>query len=242
MHIKEEDEADWDEFIQHRSGSLRERLISKYEPFANVLAAKLYSKRQVYEIEFEEYRQYALVGLLESIDRYDNRHGASFRTYASYRIQGAILNGVERYNEKQQQITASARLREERMQTILQEASELGREQDTFMRLVDIALGVAIGYMLEDSGMYQAGHEVQESSVYKSHELRDLIRVVTGLVATLPQVEENIIRLHYFQQVRFDHIAEQLGISKGRVSQLHHRALQRLYEHYDELKLLRTDY
>ncbi|MGY1490763.1 sigma-70 family RNA polymerase sigma factor [Methylobacillus pratensis] len=240
---EEHELMEWKEFLLHRSIKVRERLINRYEGFANILAAKLYSNRQVDEVEFEEYKQYALIGLIESVDRYDPGQGASFKTYASYRIKGAILNGIEKHNEKQQQITASARLKEERMQSLLHEATTAQPPgDDPFMRLVDIALGVAIGYMLEDSGMYQAGEEVQQSGVYKSRELQDLMRVVDALVGTLPEQEEKIIRLHYYQQMRFDHIAEKLNLSKGRISQLHHRALQRLYEHYDELKLLRTEY
>jgi len=242
LHQEEQELAQWEEFLRDRSAKLRERLIAHYESFANMLAAKLYSNRQINEIEFEEFKQYALIGLIESIDRYDTSHGASFKTYAGYRIKGAILNGVEKYNEKQQQITASARLHEERIQSLLREASNAEKEQDPFLRLFDMGLGLAIGYMLEDSGMFQSGHESQDSGAYKSRELRDLMRVVSGLVSTLPEQEEKIIELHYYQRLRFDNIADLLNLSKGRVSQLHHQALRRLYEHYDELKLLRTEY
>ncbi|WP_148042278.1 sigma-70 family RNA polymerase sigma factor [Pseudomethylobacillus aquaticus] len=234
--------AIWEAFLRERSGQARETLIQQYSSFANMLAAKLYANRQVDHIEFDEFRQHALVGLMESIDRYDPMHGASFETFAAHRIKGAILTGVEKYCERQEQISARARLRKERMQQLLLSVAEANTDPNPFMRLVDIALGTAIGYMLDDSGMYQSGQEVQEHNVYRSHELRDLIRVVDRLVTTLPEAEEKVIRYHYFQQVRFDHIAERMQISKGRVSQIHHRALRRLYEHYDELKLLRTDY
>lgn len=230
----------WERFVHGRSANDRELLIEKYKPFANMMAAKLYANRQVDEIDFEEYRQYAYIGMLEAIDRYDPQKGASFKTYASHRIKGSILDGVEKHCEHQQQITARARLREERMENLLQEAGEV--EQDAFMRLVDVAIGVAIGYMLEDSGMYQAGEGAYEHNVYQSHELSDLVRIMATLVATLPEQEQYVIRHHYYQHMRFDEIAQQLQLSKGRISQIHHRALRRLHEHYDQLKLLRTDY
>jgi RNA polymerase sigma factor FliA len=40
----------------------------------------------------------------------------------------------------------------------------------------------------------------------------------------------------------FDEIAETMELTKGRVSQIHHRALRRMREHYDQLRLLRTEY
>jgi RNA polymerase sigma factor for flagellar operon FliA len=203
-------------------------------------AAKLFANRQIKEIEFEEFKQYALVGLIEAIDRYDAASDASFRTYASHRIKGAILDGIEKYCEKQQQISLRSRLRKERIQSMLRTASET--QEVTFDSLVEVSIGIAIGYMLEDSGMYQQEETAYEHNVYKSRELADLVRAMKDLVSKLPEQEEAIIKLHYFQHVQFDQIAESMQMTKGRVSQIHQRALRRLQEHYDQLKLLRTDY
>jgi RNA polymerase sigma factor for flagellar operon FliA len=108
--------------------------------------------------------------------------------------------------------------------------------------LVDVAVGTAIGFMLEDTGMYQGNDEVLEHSAYRSRELSDLSRIMDRLVSTLPEQEEAVVRLHYYQQMRFELIAGEMHLTKGRISQIHHSALKRMHEHYDELKLLRTDY
>lgn len=243
MHIElaaEQDREFWTQFVHERSDEDRRTLIASYSPYANIIAAKLYANRQTDEIEFEEFRQYALVGLIEAIDKYNPEYDASFKTYAGYRIKGAVLDGIEKYCERQQQISTRARLREERMENLLHEAAE--SQLDPFTRLIDVAIGVAIGYMLEDSGMFQLETGVYEHNVYKSHELNDLVRVMQGIVETLPNQEKVVIKNHYFQQVRFDQIAEQLHLSKARVSQIHHSALRRMHLHYDQLKLIRTDY
>lgn len=234
------DQEVWWQYLAKPTPEYRDILVNKYEPYVNMLAAKLYANRQVREIEFEEYKQLGMVGLLESIDKYNPKNSTSFKTYASHRIKGAILDGIEKYCERQQQITARARLREERMQHLLEEVAL--QEQDVFFKLLDIAVGTAIGFMLEDTHMYQINEEVSEYNVYKSRELNDLAKMMARLVSTLPKQEEEVIRLHYYQHHRFDHIAEKMGITKSRISQIHHKALRRLHEHYDELKLLRTDY
>jgi RNA polymerase sigma factor for flagellar operon FliA len=123
---------------------------------------------------------------------------------------------------------------------MLRTASET--QEVTFDSLVEVSIGIAIGYMLEDSGMYQQEETAYEHNVYKSRELADLVRAMKDLVSKLPEQEEAIIKLHYFQHVQFDQIAESMQVTKGRVSQIHQRALRRLQEHYDQLKLLRTDY
>lgn len=240
-HFENDELFDWESYLLHRSKAARAKLITRYEALASMLAAKLYANRQIDEIEFDEYKQYAMIGLIESIDRFDPQQGASFNTYASHRIKGAILTGIEKHNEKQQQIAARTRLKKERAQSMM-EGFQANASEDTFSRLVELALGLAVGFMLEDSGMYATGDEVQSSSVYKGRELDDLVRVVDALVKTLPSQEEKIIRMHYYQNGRFDLIAQEMGISKGRVSQMHRSALHRLSLHYDELKLVRSEY
>ena len=184
--------------------------------------------------------QYALVGLLEAIDRYDPEHGASFPSFASHRIRGAILTGIEKYCEKQQQITNRARLREERFQNLLDES--VAAEQDPFLRLVDLAIGTAIGFMLDDSQMYQTEDGAYEHNIYRGREMQDLARALESIVATLSEKEQTVIRCHYFQHIRFDEIAVKMSLTKGRISQIHHRSLRRMREVFDQQQLLRTDF
>lgn len=236
----QDEQSLWAEFVRAPSAQLRDRMIERYDELARMHAAKLYAGRQIREIEFDEYRQYALVGLIEAVDRYDPSRGANFRTYASHRIRGAILSGIEKYSEKQQQISARTRLRQERLQSML---SDLGdSENDPFLRLVDLAIGTAIGYMLEDSRMYQNDEDSYAHNIYRSKELSDLARVMDGLVGNLTSQEQSVVRYHYFQQLRFDEIAGKMSLSKGRISQIHTKAMQRMRESYDELHLFRTDY
>lgn len=235
-----DERALWDRYRREPGRIDRDALITRYMPYANMLAAKYYAGRHIPEIEFDEFRQYALVGLVESVDRYDPAYGAMFKTFAAHRIRGAILNGIEKYNEQQQQISARARLREERCKELM---SEIGQEQaDPFTSLVDTAIGLAIGYMLEDSGLFQHTDPGYEDNAYRQYELDELVRLVRGLVDTLAPQEQAVIRGHYLEQMRFDEIAVRMNLSKGRISQIHHRALQRMQENYRQLKLQRSDY
>lgn len=230
----------WRSFRQSGDPLLREQLIAGHLELARMHAAKLYGGRQVRGVEFEEFHQYALTGLIEAVDRFDPERGVAFAAYAGHRIRGAVLNGIALYSEQQQQISARARMREERFQQLLEEVA--AAEQDPFLHLVEMAVGTAIGYMLEDSAMYQEEGGAYEHNIYRSRELQDLARVLDGLLHTLPAVEQQVMRLHYFQQVRFDEIARSMGLTKGRISQIHHQALGRMRQHYDQLQLLRTDY
>jgi RNA polymerase sigma factor for flagellar operon FliA len=226
----------WESFRRAPDADLRTRLIELHLPFARIMAAKVYAGRPSNEFEFDEYLQFATMGMLECVDRYDPVHGASFRTYASQRMVGAILSGLERLSEKQQQIAVRKRLAAERVESLRGDEAAPGSPEALFASLARIAVGLALGSVLEDSGMYRTEEVPGQDTSYQSIELRQLQQRVRALVDTLPDRERRIIRYHYLNRLPFDHVAEMLGVSKGRVSQLHRRAMDLLRDEARKVK------
>jgi RNA polymerase sigma factor FliA len=85
-----------------------------------VAAAKLYRLRSDNAVSFPDYLQYARLGLVEAIDGFDPARETSFETYSSYRIRGAVLDGIARENETAAQRTF--------WRTRLEERASLGSE------------------------------------------------------------------------------------------------------------------
>jgi RNA polymerase sigma factor for flagellar operon FliA len=223
----------WRRLIVDRDAAARERLIELHLPFVRIMAAKLYSGRQIREIEFDEFYQHGTIGLLESIDRFDPARGVKFRLYAASRITGAILNGIESHNEQQEQIALRSRLRKERhLSTMKQAVGGAPDERSAFARLSEIAIGMALGYMLEESGMYVNEEAQVADAAYASVELRELKRIMVELVDTLSHQERQVIRSHYFWGMGVEQIGVEMGVTKGRVSQIHRNALANLLQKY----------
>lgn len=213
----------------------RECLIHHHIDYARMLAAKLYATRFHDEIGFDDYFQLACVGLIESVDRYDLSHGVQFRTFASHRIQGAILSGLERLTEKQQQIALRKRLHSQRSESLRegQQSSDLDSLAPTALlaKLAEIGVGIAIGYLLDDSGMVQLPPAAPSTTnAYARIELRQLQEAIHALVSQLPEQERKVIRAHYLQQLPFEEIANMMNLTPGRISQVHRKALRRLRE------------
>ncbi|MRW94183.1 sigma-70 family RNA polymerase sigma factor [Duganella sp. FT80W] len=233
MHVDTgETAALWEEFARSRAAALRERLASHYLPFARMLAAKMYANRTHLQVEFDEYLQYARVGLLEAVDRFDSTRGFKFETYAASRINGAILNGMASYSEVHEQIAARKRLIEERMASLKEPERTTQRPDDLFGYLAELAIGLAVGFALDDTGMYQ---EPEQSVSYRDYtyasvELAQLRARLKALLDTLPARHAQVIRGHYLQQLPFEQLAEMLALSRGRISQIHKEALLKLRE------------
>ena len=227
------EDALWRRLREHDAAA-RAELIERYRPFARIVAATYYGRRIDDDIEFEEYHQWALVAMIETVDRFDVARGVQFKTFASRRLHGAILDGIESATEKQRQIAMRRRLREERVATALKAAQSDGPKgadsvDDVFRVLAEVGIGLALGLMLEDSGMISpATDAVGPDAAYAHTEQRQLTRSVQRAVQSLTEQEQVVIRCHYVEEQLFSDIAQQLGLSKGRVSQIHKQALDRL--------------
>lgn len=221
----------WADGNSRQTEAGRQELVLRYTELVRIIAAKVYRHRQSQELEYADYVQFGMIGLLESIDRFDAGIGVKFETYASRRINGAILTGIESLSEKQQQIAARKRARTDRTKSLV-EGGERGATcaapSARLERLADVAVGLALGILLEDTGIYVDGEPVAQATPYESLELAQLCRLVASLVERLPTQERVVVRSHYLQQIAFDEISRTLGLTKGRISQIHHAGLKRL--------------
>lgn len=205
----------------------RERLFSTYEPFVRRVALRWFRRRGGREIDFGDVYQLACEGLLSAIDRFDVAHSPrAFRAYAGRGIEGCITSGMARMTELRDQRSTQARVRSERLRSLRaqQPTDKAGEALDA---LAELAVGLALGFMLEDSGLPLAQADVPAPgpSAYESAAWAELVVRLEQALDTLPERERQILHHHYKLGVGFDALATMLGVSKGRISQLHRSAL-----------------
>lgn len=222
----------WNEWRETRSEHAHRQLTDLHGDYARVVAASYYGRRYNDEIEFAEYAQLAYVGLLEAMDRFDPAFGVQFRTFAARRMHGAILDGMEKLTEKQQQLAAMRRLRAQRRESLVDEphdAAAAPRTPAQALKFVsEVGLGLAVAWLLEGTGMVDAGDRFQAQPFYQSVELRELRNRLLQLVKDMPAQQSRVITGHYLQELPFEEIATSMGLTRGRISQIHKQALATL--------------
>jgi RNA polymerase sigma factor for flagellar operon FliA len=110
-----------------------------------------------------------------------------------------------------------------------------GAQLERFAGMVDVAILLAMGYVLEDNGEWNAAGP-SNADPYRSVHLEGVRARLIRLVDALPERERLIVRYHYFEHMEFQDIGAVLDVTKGRVSQLHARALQLIREGYEALE------
>ncbi|RQR52927.1 flagellar biosynthesis protein FliA [Burkholderia sp. Bp9126] len=233
----------WRRWAAERNARTREAVFAHYLPYARAIAARLYAGRHRDDVEFRDFIQLACVGLLESIDRFDPARGVTFETFCTTRVRGAILTGVEKLTDGQEQISFSRRARRERVSSLQADNDRTPRQsRDALQTLGTLAAGLAIGFMLEGTGLVEqppdgtlSDDPTLPGAAYHGIAWRQTKTRLADAVRHLPERTRKIIQYHYFHGLAFEQIADILGVSKGRISQLHRAALAELRKRLGEV-------
>lgn len=189
--------------------------------------------------QVEDLIQVGMIGLIEASRSYDATQGASFRTYAGIRIQGAILDELRRLDvlsrrsrRKSNQLFAAECLLEQKLQRpptacelatdtglTIEECDELNRN---FYERNAVTLDATIVSQVADS-MRSPDEELEEQE-FQSWLAQQLAR--------LPDRQRFIVRLYYHDGLTLAEIALMYGISQARVSQILIDATTRLRNQY----------
>lgn len=204
-------------------GQAREALVMLHAAWSRLVARDVFVKVQRFQVSWQDCTQNAMIGLLEAVDRYRPEHGVAFQTYARHRVRGAVFNGLRSVRDvlfDEQMATQRATDRFDSLQA--------GGDDDPVDAFVGLTVGLGLAFLLDV--LPEDELDATPPGVYASQEKGRVLDHVATHLQDLPERERSIVTLHYFHYLPFVEIAGRLGVSKGRVSQLHRRALDMLRE------------
>jgi len=192
-------------------------------------------------VELDDLVSYGREGLLDAARRFDTSRGVPFRAYANFRVRGAVIDGVRatarlprRVHERLRALDDACRVSESAAEDTLAAPAPPGSPADAeralSMHLASMATAMAIGLVAE-AGRGEEGEITSVDTRSTPEEAlgdAELLSRVRGAIETLPKEEAELVRRHYLEGERFDHVATDLGLSKSWASRLHTRAIGRL--------------
>lgn len=214
--------------------------VQHYAPLVKRIAYHLASRLPSHVLA-DDMIQAGMEGLLEARVNFDESKGASFETYASIRIRGAMLDELRRGDWAPRSVHRAAR---DIAEVIRQLEHQLGREardtevaqaleltvQEYHNVLMDAACVKVSAYQdggLTDDNMREglfsrlgAPHEVLANVGFK--------RALAAQIADLPERERLVISMYYQDELNLKEIGSVLGVSESRVCQIHSSAILRL--------------
>lgn len=232
-----------EEFLANRTPELREELIMRYVSLIHFVLGRL-GFNPYGGIEYEDLASQGMLGLIDAVDHFDPAFGTRMSTYATLKIRSKVLD----YLRDLDWLPRVARQKVRSMQAAMVElehklhrlptdeelASHLNMGLDELSHIqvdssrVIISLDETTNKMGSDdadSSMHEWLMDEQQENPSEVFEEKDMQSRLVEAIKELPEREQMVLSLYYFDELTFKEIGRTLDISESRVCQIHGRAV-----------------
>src|SRR3954453_3445932 len=227
----------------HPAADVREQLILEHLPQVKLIARRIHDRLPA-SVSLDDLISTGVIGLIAAIDRYDPRHDVKLKTYAEYKIRGAILDSLRGLDWAPRQQRRRARLIEnaiaeleqshQRMPTEEEIAAHLRLSVEDYQGWLSEARGLTLG-SLENAGTENDGRDLlrfladsEEQWPSQIVERSELERLLAEAIEKMSDVEKTVLGLYYYQEMTLREIANVMRLHESRISQLKSQAVLRL--------------
>ena len=224
----------------------RNQMIIEHLPLVKYIAARI-AGRLPSHVEVDDLVNAGILGLIDAIDKYDPSRKIKFKTYAEFRVRGAIIDELRSLDwvprstrqkaSRLERAFAQVEQRLGRAATDVEVAEQLGIGVEDLQQMLREAQGVAVVSVDELRGEgdedfernlleYLADPEAVQPDVKLN--LDQIYQIVADAIDNLPEKERLVISLYYYDELTMKEIGEIMDITESRVSQIHTKAVIRL--------------
>ena len=229
--------------LDSMTASEREALLMEHLPTVRYLARRIH-ERLPQHVDLDDLVSAGMVGLIDAFSKFDHGKKVQFKSYAQFRIRGAILDSLRTLDWSPRELRRKGRAVEEAIRATTQRlgraptepeiAQEMQVTLGAFQTLLGDLKGLEIGSLhmerTEDSG------DEELSYVPGAPEDDPLFRCLKGemkqrladAIEDLPEKERMVLTLYYYEELTMKEIGLTLGVVESRVSQIHSAAVVRL--------------
>jgi RNA polymerase sigma factor FliA len=229
----------------------RDRILLEQLPQVRFLARRIH-ERLPRHVPLEDLVHAGVIGLIDAFNKFDRSKQVQFGSYAKFRIRGAILDSLRDMDWGPRELRRKARSIEEahrrlslelsRAPTETEIANELGMTLLEFQRLVGELDGLEVGSLRVESPWDGKEEDLCEYIPSAPEDtpffrcLRSEMKTLLGrLIAELPEKEQQVLALYYFEELTMKEVGAVLGVGESRVSQIHSLAVVRLRSRLEEV-------
>ncbi|HBF13956.1 MAG TPA: RNA polymerase subunit sigma-70 [Deltaproteobacteria bacterium] len=211
-------------------------LIEQYLPFASSIASKVARLISCSSDCYEDILCNARLGLLEAAQRFDLKFKVDFKTFAYYRIKGAIYDGLRKTGWIPRSLYTKLKL-EEASHNPLQKLTEriaasAKNVKDDVEAVYDSIHSLASMYITSLDAMedFEVEDQSAKRDIEHKAEFQKIKEKMRDAIEALPEKERKLVKMYYFQNRTLQEIGVRLGLSKSWTSRLHARALDLLFK------------
>lgn len=223
----------------------RERLILEHLSQVRLIARRI-QERLPENVSLDDLISCGVIGLISAIDNFDPSHNVKLKTYAEYKIRGAILDSLRGLDWAPRQKRRKAKQIESAIAAAEQVFQRSPSEEEIAAQL-EISLEEYHEWLVEIRGLNVASIEfaggeqgrdllhyiadTEESLPSRQLERSELERLLAQRIREIPKIEQTVLSLYYHEDLTLREIAEVVNLHESRISQLKSQAILRLRTH-----------
>ena len=221
----------------------RERLLLEHLPTVRYVARRIH-ERLPQHVELDDLISAGVVGLMDALAKFDHSKRVQFKSYAQFRIRGAILDSLRTLDWSPRDLRRKGRAVDEATRAVTQRlgrapleqeiACEMGLGLTEYQQLLGELKGLEIGSLnmerMEDSGDEELAYipgSPDEDPLFRCLQGERKQRLADA-IEELPEKERKVLSLYYYDELTMKEIGLTLGVVESRVSQIHSSAVARL--------------
>jgi RNA polymerase sigma factor for flagellar operon FliA len=206
------------------------KLIETSLSYSHAIAAEVLRKLPP-DLEKKDIEGWAELGLVEAANSFDPTRGVQFKTFAYYRIRGAIYDGLRKmgwYPKGQYRQMRFEMAANEYLKDVSAGSMGAASPDAQLLNLKDLTANLATCYMLSLEAMPQEPVDQNLISAEEAVVLAEQSRNLRRSLSQLPETNRQILEHCYFQGLTLEQIGRKLGLSKSWVCRLHAKSLEML--------------
>jgi RNA polymerase sigma factor FliA len=244
---------DWPEIIDSAS---QERLVRLYSPLIKYIATRI-ALRLPPHISLDDLISSGTIGLLDAIKKFDPQKNINFKTYAEFRIKGAILDELRALDWIPRSIRKKSSQLEKAYASLQKElgrpaeaeeiAASMNISMEEYYHLLDETKGISVMNIesfrknlpnLSEEELYEVLQDDASRDPFISLHFAELREILMKALECLPDKAKLLISLYYYEELTMKEIGEIMGYTESRISQMHTQAILHLctklseYYHY----------
>jgi RNA polymerase sigma factor for flagellar operon FliA len=221
----------------------REELLMEHLPTVRYLARRIH-ERLPQHVDLDDLISAGVVGLIDAFSKFDHGKKVQFKSYAQFRIRGAILDSLRTLDWSPRELRRKGRAVEEAIRAATQRLGrapsepEIAQEMKISLAEFQALLGDLKGLEIGSLHMERSEDSGDEELAYIPGAPEDdpLFRCLKGemkqrladAIEELPEKERLVLTLYYYEELTMKEIGLTLGVVESRVSQIHSAAVARL--------------
>jgi RNA polymerase sigma factor for flagellar operon FliA len=232
-----------DDAAESSVAATRDQMLLEHLPTVRYLARRIH-ERLPQHVELDDLISAGVVGLIDAFSKFDHTKKVQFKSYAQFRIRGAILDSLRTLDWSPRELRRKGRAVEEAIRSVTQKLGRVPSEQEIakemelglteYQQLLGELKGLEIGSLhmerTEDSGDEELAYipgSPDEDPLFRCLQ-GEMKQRLTDAIEELPEKERMVLTLYYYEELTMKEIGLTLGVVESRVSQIHSSAVVRL--------------